>query len=607
MKMKLQDKIKDLNLSEKLKSFLKTADGHYSLKKCLTTFGLTGALIAGSGTAIYSNFHIKSSNGEEIGYTDIHPFFETEVDADDFVLLNVGNYDDLIIKKEIIKAKISYCNEHNIAVGIVINATFENDGAIYKEIVYLKKLMTDYKIDLPVYINIDKIVENGNLNNIQKKDLINSFLNKNESNSIYAGICGSESNLLFVKNSLEIEAADSLILNNDGNISYDGNYSYYKLGNRFYLRDIKSNPKDVISTNYYNNSKNFLLDGEYTYHTGDNLNEIANKYGLSVKDILEYNNIQYINILGKIIAPNLNDGYNLSIPNINSMSFNESNGISYKYVEDSTNNPIKGADISSYNNTGKDIDWEKVADQFDFLIIKAGEGTDIDKNFETFSKNACENNIPIGLYFVNTANSTMEKKDIETIATSQAELAIKQAKTTDVSYPIYLDLEADQVSDYLTEDDLNTILKIWYKKILAAGYVPGIYTSGRVADKIKNSIPDLYNDFSLWYAYGEKYDVDIPVEEVDIEPGQGTYAWENTSVDMQQVSSHATGSAISTNSGYVDVNFSKVDFSEKYSISDSKINTDQPHLSDFIATSIGIGCLLGIRCKRKNKVKTKSI
>ena len=69
------------------------------------------------------------------------------------------------------------------------------DTNIYKDIDYVKSVLKENDINLPVYMNINHIVENVNLNNNQKKELIVAFLEKCSSNGMYVGVSGTDTNL----------------------------------------------------------------------------------------------------------------------------------------------------------------------------------------------------------------------------------------------------------------------------------------------------------------------------------------------------------------------------------------------------------------------------
>ena len=86
-------------------------------------------------------------------------------------------------------------------------------------------------------------------------------------------------------------------------------------------------------------------------------------------------------------------------------SINDSEKVEYEKSEEL----LRGADISAYSTVSN---WEDMAKQFQYLILKAGEGTTKDPKYESFASSAAQNNIPIGIYVVNTADSRLNEDDI---------------------------------------------------------------------------------------------------------------------------------------------------------------------------------------------------
>lgn len=369
----------------------------------------------------------------------------------------------------------------------------------------------------------------------------------------------------------------------------------------------------MIKEKDLNNKDRFRGDATYTYHKGDSLDEIALTTGLSVDDILYYNNIRHFpsllqdfSIRDLIFDKNLSDGQKLYIPSTTAKakSINDSEKVEYEKSEEL----LRGADISAYNTISN---WEDMAKQFQYLILKAGEGTTKDPKYESFASSAAQNNIPIGIYVVNTADSRLNEDDIRKQVEQEAALAIEQASYRQVDYPIYIDLEKAR-TEKIEDKDLKIILETWYKKIVEAGYIPGIYTSGSIATKIHNSIDEsLYNEYSLWYAYGEKYSVPTSYDQVGSPSGSGLYAWNRDDVVMQQASEAGTGSAGGNGSGYIDVDYSKIDYTKPHitnktivtGIESESLSSTDINLAS--ALLIGAGAIGIIRGKKKKKGYTK--
>lgn len=602
-------KIKNLNLSQKCKDFLKNN------KKVLLTRVLPIAVagVIGVTASGISSSKVSKPKGESIGYTNVIPNFEYGIDGNDFVILDVGSYKNFKVSKLLTNYKLKYCDKKDIENGLIISTNADTEGEILKEVLYLKDVMKEYNTELPVYLNIDKIVQNSSLDNSRKRNLITSFLEKCTTNNIYVGVTGKDTNLKLMKDNLGIDDYDALVIKNNDTISYDGNYNYYVENKKIYKKNEELDLVKVIKEKDLNNKDRFRGDATYTYHKGDSLDEIALTTGLSVDDILYYNNIRHFpsllqdfSIRDLIFDKNLSDGQKLYIPSTTAKakSINDSEKVEYEKSEEL----LRGADISAYNTVSN---WEDMAKQFQYLILKAGEGTTKDPKYESFASSAAQNNIPIGIYVVNTADSRLNEDDIRKQVEQEAALAIEQASYRQVDYPIYIDLEKAR-TEKIEDKDLKIILETWYKKIVEAGYIPGIYTSGSIATKIHNSIDEsLYNEYSLWYAYGEKYSVPTSYDQVGSPSGSGLYAWNRDDVVMQQASEVGTGSAGGNSSGYIDVDYSKIDYTKPHitnktivtGVESESLSSADINLAS--ALLIGAGAIGIIRGKKKKKGYTK--
>lgn len=602
-------KIKNLNLSQKCKDFLKNN------QKVLLTRVLPIAMagVIGVTASGISSSKVSKPKGESIGYTNVIPNFEYGIDGNDFVILDVGSYKNFKVSKLLTNYKLKYCDKKDIENGLIISTNADTEGEILKEVLYLKDIMKEYNTELPVYLNIDKIVQNSSLDNSRKRNLITSFLEKCTTNNIYVGVTGKDTNLKLMKDNLGIDDYDALVIKNNDTISYDGNYNYYVENKKIYKKNEELDLAKVIKEKDLNNKDRFRGDATYTYHKGDSLDEIALTTGLSVDDILYYNNIRHFpsllqdfSIRDLIFDKNLSDGQKLYIPSTTAKakSINDSEKVEYEKSEEL----LRGADISAYNTVSN---WEDMAKQFQYLILKAGEGTTKDPKYESFASSAAQNNIPIGIYVVNTADSRLNEDDIRKQVEQEAALAIEQASYRQVDYPIYIDLEKAR-TEKIEDKDLKIILETWYKKIVEAGYIPGIYTSGSIATKIHNSIDEsLYNEYSLWYAYGEKYSVPTSYDQVGSPSGSGLYAWNRDDVVMQQASEAGTGSAGGNGSGYIDVDYSKIDYTKPHitnktivtGIESESLSSTDINLAS--ALLIGAGAIGIIRGKKKKKGYTK--
>ena len=166
---------------------------------------------------------------------------------------------------------------------------------------------------------------------------------------------------------------------------------------------------------------------------------------------------------------------------------------------------VEGIDVSRHNG---EIDWEQVAGEVDFAIIRVGYrgygsgdiGED-DKCAENL-KAANKANIPVGVYFYSQAITPEEAEE-------EARLAIKLIKHYKITLPVFIDFEFPLDSDKkrtgrLADADLSgketaRIINAFCRKVKNAGYYAGVYASSSVLNfEIKTS--ELDKDIYIWVA-----------------------------------------------------------------------------------------------------------
>ena len=152
----------------------------------------------------------------------------------------------------------------------------------------------------------------------------------------------------------------------------------------------------------------------------------------------------------------------------------------------------KGIDVSKYQGN---IDWDTVANQIDFAIIRCGFGDDqTDQDDEKWNRNveACERlGIPFGVYIYSYALTDEQ-------ALSEAQHVIRLLAGHSPTLPVYLDLEDSGTTGTLTCAAILRHTKIFCEAIEDAGYIPGVYAttswwSGKLAS-------GEYNRWNRWVA-----------------------------------------------------------------------------------------------------------
>lgn len=131
---------------------------------------------------------------------------------------------------------------------------------------------------------------------------------------------------------------------------------------------------------------------------------------------------------------------------------------------------LQGIDVSQWQG---EINWEAARGSIGFAILRCGYGlnlTEQDDRYWYRNANECQRlGIPFGVYLFSYATSTAQ-------ARSEAEHALRLVRGYNLSYPIYLDLEASRIAA-LGNDTVAAIAKTFCDTVSAAGYRVGIYAS----------------------------------------------------------------------------------------------------------------------------------
>lgn len=157
---------------------------------------------------------------------------------------------------------------------------------------------------------------------------------------------------------------------------------------------------------------------------------------------------------------------------------------------------FKGIDVSYAN--GK-IDWDKIKDKVDFVIIRCGYGGNFinqdDVQWYTNVKACEENGIPYGVYLYSYATNTEKAKN-------EAKHVLRLLKGHNPDYPVFLDLEESRISA-LGKDKILEIAKVFCKEITDAGYCYGTYGNKYWYDTYLTDI--WYDEYPKWIAqYNEE-------------------------------------------------------------------------------------------------------
>ncbi len=508
---------------------------------------LAGFILTGSiGGTVYhfmkeDKDEVKVEN--EIGHENIFPGLNLSVDDQDFVVLDIGNHEDIGTYFQDMKMK--YCNKNDISLGVVVTTDAKTESAIYDDVEYVKGILSKYQVDFPVYLDINSLMEEDSLNTEMKTKIAKDFLEKCASNDIYVGVYGTDTNLCRFKKYCNISSYDAFLVMDSDKIKYDGTY--------YVVKDLKGNIRasedlaKIIKMNGNNNSDNFVQDGSYVVKKGDQLIDIALQSGMSENELLRFNDLRKKDISeGTVIRfPSL------VAPTIPSGEFK------------TLNEPLVGADLSYAQ--GSNVDWNKMKENFQFLILKCSQGMELDTHFENNVKNSNLYGIPIGAYCYNAYNltNTISIDDFRVREEKQADFVLNALKNKKIDYPVYLDVElpsGGNWSEFYNSEYIEVMLNTWEMKMKQSGYLPGLYFNQSGLEFLQSQVNyDLSERFELWVAGGDQYtgeSKDIEFDDVVV----SSVLSERPNVAIAQATDSAVNAGAGNGRGHLDINFSKKDY-----------------------------------------------
>lgn len=535
---------------------------------------LLSLVLAGGGCAVVHEFmkdkSVKINN--EIGYDDFNPFLNFSVDSEDFVVFDVGDHDSpgpMFLSK-----KLNKCDKKDISCGIEVMSDAKDECDIYNDVDYVKGLVRDYHIDFPIYLNIDDIITNDDLNVEMKSLIIGDFLNKCTSNNIYVGVSGTDTNLCRLMKFFDLGKYDAFLKMDSDVVKYDGNYNVYKdLEGVIHSRvDLA----DVINSHGFNTKEGFASDLGYVLKDGEDILDVSIKYGISVKELLEFNGIKKKDCV---------TGTRIRIPSLidtKKSDFTESI------------NPLVGCDISYAQ--GYNTNYEKLSENFDFVILKCNEGTDKDSYFDMNYSGCSLNNIPVGAYCYNEYSLINCGDDFDLFKKKldeQANCCLNTLKNKKMDYPVYLNIEHYPQVDgtYLSPDMVNYMLDNWYSKMSDAGYIPGLYCNQYSFRYIKSCCDSEFLDkFEIWVAGGENYgNGDVTLDQ--LEPSEALYD-DYYGANMVQVTDSCINAGSGNSNGHLDIDYSLVDYTNQNNLNDDDLMSIKKfNKIDYRISLASLGCI----------------
>ena len=556
-----------------------------------------GFILKSCGNEETSDNTISTSIENQIGHTNINPWFNMSVDSDDFVVLDMGDHDT--VRTHFEDKKATFCNENDITLGMIISSDSTTEAQIYDDVEYAKNLIKQYDFDFPVYLDINRIIENPNLNNEMKTKLITDFLNKCSKNNMYVALYGTDTNLCRVQEYCGITGYDAFLVMDSPEIKYSGQYSVYQdqEGNVKSTSDVSK----TVAKKSLNQSNRFVNDASHQVKYGENITDIALRTGMSIKDLLEFNNLSEKDVVPGVV---------IRIPSETAAEVQENVTTTFTELTD----PIMGCDLSYAQ--GLDASWDQISDNFEFVILRSTQGLIIDRAFESNYQNASSYNIPVGVYCFNDYSSKNCENIDEFIdkQNNQADLTLQLLEGKNIEYPVYLDIEGSDINTTLDKDAINAMLDIWYEKMASHGYTPGLYCNQSGYEYIQSQVDyDISERMEVWIAGGDQFTSeteDIPLSEVI--PSERVKTRFPEAAIIQSTDSAINAGAENSN-GHLDVNFSYKDYTEfevtgkmDETFSEKDFQRDDMTI---IGAGLGAGCVvalgLGIIGILKEKSKSK--
>ena len=221
-----------------------------------------------------------------VGYEGYNIRFNTRIHSNNFVVLHVSEktFNDITGLRD----TLNQCKDKKISVSIVLDTKAENLAKMYKDIDFLQSILKQYNIDMPVYCNIDNIMNNKNLNNAEKSALIEAFLDKATRSNIYVGLYGTDTNLYDCNEFItKISEYDTFLIQDNETIRYQGTHNITKdlEGNISATVDLSS----IVANANLNASSSLVYSSNYIVAEGETMHSIALKCGLSENDLIKYN------------------------------------------------------------------------------------------------------------------------------------------------------------------------------------------------------------------------------------------------------------------------------------------------------------------------------
>lgn len=519
-------------------------------------FNIATLGMAGNVSAKVVEHHVETTPTNEaentVGYEGINLYYNTQVHSNNFVVLHVKNK---TLDFSDIRAKLKKCNELGVEVSLVLDTDAEDLVTIYSDVDYLQAVVKEYKIDLPIYLNIDNVMQCSSTNNAQKREIINAFLDKAHRSDMYIGVYGSDSNLADCKEYiLDVSGYDCFLVKEENSSRYDGIATITKELDGSIVAS--ENLAKIINERSLNTANRLVYSSCYTAKEGDTFHSIALQFGLSEDDLRSYNEIY-----GK---KELVLGEQIYIPNMY-ISENQTT-----HTKTFTHAVARGIDISDYQTN---INWSRVKETSDYVIVEvARNDVNYEKNQGSFIpecvnqiKNTVANNIDLGLYICVSKDmrvAAFEERLENWLCTLDQRIAEEGIKVDKADIPIFLDFEVYyEYNDYYKlMESFDVICKNHgFEKIGIYGNQSTLTAISKSMKKDNVSISLKETDWYVWMSGGPQYSArettnadDVTLAELKELPSKST---DEFITSMQQVTNVCTDTGAANHMQHCDVSY----------------------------------------------------
>lgn len=170
----------------------------------------------------------------------------------------------------------------------------------------------------------------------------------------------------------------------------------------------------------------------------------------------------------------------------------------YRYGSGGDTQVQFGVDVSEHNG---DINWAVAKDEVDFVIIRAGYGSNHTDAKFTRNADACtQYNIPFGVYWFSYALSVQDAVD-------EANYCCSLLSNYNLSYPVFYDWEDDSDRYYTQQMGRNaekwqreSFARAFMNTVIGNGYDAGLYTNPNYIQNMGMGFILTENQFQLWLA-----------------------------------------------------------------------------------------------------------